>query len=483
MGHAGLATAQMAAFRHYLASVVVPFSGHYGKVFSRHGLAPEQFKSFDDLRRLPFSSKHDLLATPDEPDKARQFVIEPDPAVLRRRPSTIARALLRGKAAAQEALEREFRPVILTSTTGRSSQPVPFIYTHHDLENLNIAGRRMMELCDSRKEYRHINVFPFAPHLAFWQMHHAGLAFNTFCLSTGGGKTMGTEGNVGIIERMKPDALIGMPTFVYHLLQTAAERGVRWENLKIIVLGGEKAPRGMRRKFRQLADALGTGGGLRIMSTYGFTEAKTAWPECAFGNENEPTGFHLYPDLGIVEVVDPDTGEQVGEGEPGEIVYTPLDARGTVVLRYQTGDIIEGGIRYAPCPGCGRRMPRLVGRISRVSNRKEMRFGKVKGTLVDFNELESILDDLDGLGAWQIELRKQNDDPLEVDELIVHAEAWAGGDPDALKSQIDLRLLEGAEIKPNQIVFHDAASIRKLQGVGEELKEKILVDNRPNPAP
>jgi phenylacetate-CoA ligase len=474
-----LRKAQMAALRHYLKRVIVPFSPHYRKLFREQSLDVDQFQSFEDLQRLPFASKRDLLSTPESPNKAVEFLIKPDEASLLRRPSTIWRTLTAGKETAVESLEHEFRPVILTSTTGRSSEPVPFLYTSHDLDILKIAGRRMMQLCDSSKDNRHLNVFPFAPHLAFWQMHYAGLGFNTFCLSTGGGKTMGTEGNVSIIEKIKPDAIIGMPTFIYHLFQSAAEKGVRWSNLKRVVLGGEKAPRGLRTKLRDLAAALGSTDDLRILSTYGFTEAKLACPECAFGTNNEPTGFHLYPDLGIVEVVDPDTGQQLGDGEPGEIVYTPLDSRGTVILRYRTGDIIEGGLTYEPCPGCHRQMPRLVGRISRVSNRKEMRLDKLKGTLVDFNELESILDDLDGLGAWQIELRKRNDDPMETDELVVHAEPLRSAAPETLQREIEQRMMEGAEIKPNRVVFHDAEVIRKLQGVGKELKETRIVDRRP----
>ena len=75
----------------------------------------------------------------------RDFVLQPDRAVLRERPSTIVRALLRGKAAVAEGFEREFRPLLLTSTTGRSAEPVPFLYTAHDIENLKLGGARVMK--------------------------------------------------------------------------------------------------------------------------------------------------------------------------------------------------------------------------------------------------------------------------------------------------------------------------------------------------
>ena len=207
-----------------------------------------------------------------------------------------------------------------------------------------------------------------------------------------------------------------MPTFVYHFLRRALELGGKVDSLKVIALGGEKAPDGLRRKLAGLAGELGSDE-VRTLATYGFTEAKAAWPECATSPFEESTGYHLSPELGLVEVGDPRTGDPVENGRPGEVVYTPLDARGTIVLRYRTGDLVEGGLTWEPCPACGKTVPRLLGRISRVSARRRMELGKLKGALVDFNELEVILDDVKGIGAWQLELRKVNDAPHDLDEL------------------------------------------------------------------
>jgi phenylacetate-coenzyme A ligase PaaK-like adenylate-forming protein len=169
----------------------------------------------------------------------------------------------------------------------------------------------------------------------------------------------------------------------------------------------------------------------------------------------------------------------VPNGQPGEIVFTPLDSRGTVVLRYRTGDYIDGGLTYATCPHCGRQMPRLLGKISRSSAFKEVQLDKIKGTLVDFNELEHVLDDAPNVGAWQIELRKLHDDPLEVDELILHVQKTNGADDDHLAHDLRARLAAHCEITPNRIEFHNAEKMRDLQGVGVQLKEQKLVDHRP----
>ena len=75
-----------------------------------------------------------------------------------------------------------------------------------------------------------------------------------------------------------------------------------------------------------------------------------------------------------------------------------------------------------------------------------MNLDKLKGTLVDFNELEHLLDDAPHIGAWQIELRKVNDDPLEVDELILHVQKTNGQDEAQLSR--DLSQLCFAQLEP-----------------------------------
>src|SRR5437667_3022545 len=468
---------QAEKLKDYLRRVVLPFSAHYREWFQQNGVAASVIRSLDDLQRLPFTSKADLLNTPANPQRARDFVLIPDQQVLSRRASTILRALLHGRNEVRQSFEAEFRPIFMTSTTGRSADPIPFLFTQHDLNNLGLTGKRLFEVCGAQREMRLVNLFPYAPHLAFWQTHYGGAAFGVFTASTGGGKIMGTEGNLRLIRKIKPDVLVGMPTFIYHVLHQAVEQEMRCENLRRIVLGGEKVPDGMRRKLAHLASELGAGE-TDIVATYGFTEAKMAWGECPGAGDAAPGSYHLYPDLGIFEVINPKTGEALPPGHSGELVFTPLDARGTVVLRYRTGDFIDGGLVYEPCPRCGRRTPRLVGNISRSSEVKEMRLDKIKGTLVDFNQLEHVLDDAEHIGAWQLELRKRNNDPLEVDELVLHVHKTDGVREDKLVRDLNNRFVAKTEIQPNRIVFHDAEEMRELQGVGVQLKEQKIVDNR-----
>ena len=470
---AALKAWQMLRLRHYLSDTVLPSHAAYSRSFALAKLRPPQLRDYTDLERIPFTAKEDVAKAP------RNYILTPDPAALARRPGTILAALTRGLDTVKEELEREYRPVMMTSTTGRAAEPAPFLYTAHDIRMLSMAGARVMRICGATREMRMINMFPFAPHLAFWQTHYAGTEFGVFVVSTGGGKALGTEGNLRLIRKIDPDVLIGVPTFLYHVLCAAVDDGIRCAKLSKIVLGGEKAPEGMRRRLRDLATQLGAHP-VDILPTYGFTEAKMAFAQCPCANQAEMSGYHLNPDLGIVEVIDPATGRQVPDGEPGEVVWTPLEARGSVVLRYRTGDLISGGLVYGKCPHCGRAMPRLMGEISRTSEIREMRLEKLKGTLVDFNRLEHILDDCAEVSTWQLEIRKTHDDPMEVDELILHVQKANGESDESVRNILDRRFVEETETHPNRILFHTAEDLRRMQGVGSLLKEQRVVDHRPH---
>lgn len=69
--------------RRYVREYLFPFSPHYRELFQANGVRPEQIRTVDDLRRLPLSSKLDLLPTKDEPQRFKRFILQPDPASIR----------------------------------------------------------------------------------------------------------------------------------------------------------------------------------------------------------------------------------------------------------------------------------------------------------------------------------------------------------------------------------------------------------------
>ncbi|MGH7941013.1 MAG: phenylacetate--CoA ligase family protein, partial [Limisphaerales bacterium] len=222
---------QAARLRQFLRDAVLPFSAYYRQLFQERGLRADSIQSLDDLAKIPFTSKADLLNTSGHPQRFRDFLLIPDEKKLSRRPGTICRALLKGRRAVREQFEAEFRPIFMTFTTGRSAEPVPFLYTRQDMKILAEAGRRVMEVCGAQPEQLLVNAFPYAPHLAFWLTHYAGTEFGAMTFSSGGGKVMGTDGTLRLLKKLKPDNLIGIPTFLYHVLSQAVSEGVQMKYL------------------------------------------------------------------------------------------------------------------------------------------------------------------------------------------------------------------------------------------------------------
>jgi phenylacetate-coenzyme A ligase PaaK-like adenylate-forming protein len=215
-----------------------------------------------------------------------------------------------------------------------------------------------------------------------------------------------------------------------------------------------------------------------VLAALGFTEARKGYSECAAGAE---TGYHVYPDMDYIEIVDPDTGEPVDEGLDGELVYTCLEGQGTCVIRFRTGDIVKGGIVYEPCPSCRRTVPRLGSDISRSGTVKGFSLVKLKGSLVDQGAFFTVLDENQKLEEWQVEIGKAGGDPYEVDTVDVYATPKEGFDTDELRLEIEAQLELVTEVKPNSVQFLKLdALVERLQG-DDRMKELHFIDRRPQP--
>lgn len=458
---------------------VYPFSAHYRRVLDEARVRPEDIRGVADLARLPFTTKQDLLAAQSDPDRKLDFVLRPTPEAIRAAwPLGKKLGLLFGGASAREKLRRAYTPNFVTFTTGRSSDPVAFYYTPYDLELLSLVGARMLDvhgIMDTSA--RILNLFPFAPHLAFWQTVFAGFETGRFMLSTGGGKVMGSAASIKVAERIQPTVIIGVPGFVYHVLREAREKSANLAKVKLVILGAEKVTPGMKEK---MAESLGACGAkdVVISGTYGFTEARMAMSECPASNADSP-GYHLYPDLGVFEVIDPQSGKVLGPGETGELVYTALLGHGTALLRYRTGDVAVGGIQWEPCRFCGRNVPRIGSELKRSSEQKAMSLTKIKGTLVDLSAIGAFLSNLQEVEEWQVVLKKKNDDPYELDEFVLRVALRVGLESADFERRIKPEMAEAVEVAPNRIEFHTTREMLELLGMETEMKEKRFLDLRP----
>ncbi|MGE4619872.1 MAG: AMP-binding protein [Planctomycetota bacterium] len=470
---------QMSLLRKHLSEKILPFHPYYRDLLS--DLDVNSLQGYDDLAMIPFSQKSDVAPTAESPDRPKNFVLQPDQESIRKVLTPLQKAgmmwtaLRHGKDEIRRRLGTEYRPVQAFFTTGRTALPTSFFLTRYDLDILHECGRRMGEVIGvTSTDDRLVSVFPYAPHLAFWQVHGVGLANEIFTLHTGGGRAMGTEGILRALEKMRPSHLTGIPGYVYHLIRQGVEEGRDLSSIEVVFLGGDRVTAGYREKLASLLKENGAKDP-RVISVLGFTESRKCWIECPGGVE---TGFHTYPDFDLFEIVDPETGVRLPDGETGELVYTPLDGRGSMVMRYRTGDLVNGGMTHEPCPACGRTVPRFSSDLSRASNQTDMSLTKIKGTLVNLNVITDLLTDSPLVDEWQVVLSKRNDDPLDVDEMRISV-SLAGNQPPANIDEILANEIQNAsEVRPSHMEFLARDEMLQRLGMETQLKEKRIVDLR-----
>lgn len=475
---------QLARCREFLSRQLLPFSPFYRRLFSEAGIDPRSIRSMEDFRKIPFTSKLMISPTAQEPKRPGELVLQPTPELIREhwplstKLKLLARKLIRGESAVKADLEKEYRPVSVFFTTGRSALPTLFTVTNYDLNVLTEVGRRILEVARvGSQEDRVLNLFPYAPHLAFWQVYYVGVGGNVLTLNTGGGKVMGTEGILQSIEKMRPVFLVGIPGYIYHVLREARARDMDLSFIQGLALGGDQVTAGYRVRVKELLKTMGAENP-RVQSVLGFTEARKCWTECP---GEADAGFHMYPDLEIVEILDPETGEPVDDGETGELVYTTLVGRGSCVIRYRTGDLIVGGMTWNVCPHCGRTVPRLSSQLERVSNVKNFQLSKVKGTLVNLNVFKDELDNDARVEEWQLVIKKRNDDPCDLDELYLNLALGDGvseAQHEEIAGEIENRLFQVSEVRVNGTRVMELSKLLELLGMETQMKEKRIVDLR-----
>lgn len=452
----------------------LPYSPYYRELFKKLDLSWSDIKDTDDLQKLPLISKSDLAPTEDNRARPRQFILQPDEHLIKKHATKKELfQIIKMKIAKQDAkyfLEKEYKPLHIHFTTGRTALPTPFTYSAYDLQLLRETGRRLFDVSGIARENVGLNAFPYSPHLGFWLAYYGLLEAGLTALATGGGKIMGTQKIMDAIERLKVNVVAIIPGYGYHLLREAIKQKKDFSNLKYVIFGAERVSPAFREKFKELLVEVGARE-VQILATYASTEAKTAWLQCA-----ETTGYHLYPDLEFIELVDPD-GRRVRDGEPGEVVYSALDWRGTLVMRYRTGDLAQG-IEYGTCPNCKRTVPRILPDIQRSSDVKEFHLTKIKGELVNLNNVFPLMSSIRAVDEWQLELRKRNNDPHDLDELILHVSEKPGQNFNDLKTEVEKKMHAEMQVSV-QVQQKTTEQLIQQLGMETELKEKRILDSRP----
>lgn len=456
-------------FRHKL-----PYSPFFRQRLTDLKLSPSDFNTTDDLQKLPLISKADIAPVEEDRARPRKFILQPDEHLLKKYATKKELlGLIKMKITKQDpkpVLEKEYKPLHLHFTTGRTALPTPFTYSAYDLSLLKETGRRAFNVAGFSSSNVGLNGFPYSPHLGFWLAYYGLLEAGLTSLATGGGKVMGTQKIMDSMERLKVNVVTFIPGYFYHLLRQAVQQKRDFSNLKYVLFGAERVSSAFREKVKELLVQVGANE-TQILATYASTEAKTAWIQCA-----EHTGYHLYPDLEFIELVDAN-GQRVKDGEPGEIVYSALDWRGTVVVRYRTGDMAQG-IEYDPCPSCGRTVPRILPDIQRKSDIKKFHLTKIKGELVNLNNVFPIMSGIKGLDEWQLIIGKKNNDAFDLDEIKIAVSPKSGAGFGQIADEIKKQMHAEMQVS---VAVEEKTTEQLIESLGmeTELKEKRIVDSRP----
>ncbi|WP_025762001.1 phenylacetate--CoA ligase family protein [Dyadobacter tibetensis] len=343
---------------HYLNT----FSPYYQRIIQEAGLDLQRPAGLSDLRRLPFTTKDDLARHNDA------FLCVPKSAV-----------------------------VDYVTTSGTLSDPVAFYLTDSDIERLADNEAESFRCAGGGSE----DVYQLMTTID--KRFMAGLAYWMGARRLGAGMVRVGPGAPFLqwesISRFSPTVLIAIPSFIPKLIAYAEANGIDYRNSSVrsIICIGEPI-RQSNFELNELGKRIVGKWDLQLYSTYASTEMGAAFTECKYGK-----GGHLNPELLILEMVD-EQGNQVADGELGEVVISTLGVEGMPLLRYRTGDLCH--YHAQPCD-CGRPGPRL----GPVVGRKQQMI-KFKGTTIFPPALFDVLDMIKEIDMYQVVVAKdefQND--------------------------------------------------------------------------
>lgn len=326
---------QRRALARFLRDEVHPFSDQYRHALDKAGLATGKLAQLDDLRRLPTSSL-------DEVEPGRLVLRPTEEQILRRgrwrlRWGAVAAKIANKPAAVNRlVIEPAYKPIHWQIHAG-----VPVGYTSEDLDRLAETGRHWLELAGIRRNDVIVSLLPEGPNLAFWELalgaRRAGVALAA--LPPG---TSYTE-----IGSLGPTALVGEPDELIRVLIEARpgpESGPELVNITTLVAAGPLLDDSRRERLEALRP------GAVVVSAHAPPGVRSLWMECRSGR-----ALHVDPDVEMVEVLAGD--RPAPQGDVGDLVWTGIGWRGSVILRLTTG--LRGRMDTGRCPVCERFLPRL----------------------------------------------------------------------------------------------------------------------------
>ncbi|MEF8787199.1 MAG: phenylacetate--CoA ligase PaaK [Haloarculaceae archaeon] len=385
----------------------VPF---YRDKLDEMGTSPEDIESIDDITKLPMTTKEDFR---DEyPDGL--FAVDNE---------DIAR---------------------LHASSGTTGKPKIVAYTKNDLDMWGKSMARSLDAAGVEPSDTVQNAYGYGLFTGGLGFHQGAEELGTTVIPTSSGNT---QRQIELADDLGSDVLACTPSYALYFAETAEEMGYDPRELPISVIayGAETCTEPMREEIEETLDATG-------INNYGLSEV--IGPGVAAECHEAQDGLHIWEDNFYPEVIDPRTGEPVGEGEEGELVLTSLTKEALPVLRYRTGDLTT--LNYETCE-CGRTMVRM----DNVTGRSDDLL-VVRGVNLYPSEIEHVVLDIDGVAPhYRIDLYKEGS--LDVMELTIERDEGIDRGDSELKDEILTRLQNVLSFTPDELELVEPGGIERTE--------------------
>jgi phenylacetate-CoA ligase len=394
----------------------VPF---YKASFDAAGVHPYDLNSLSDLAKFPFTVKSDLRAN----YPFGMFAVP------------------------REKVAR------IHASSGTTGKPTVVGYTKNDIEVWAECVARSMRASGTRPgDIVHI-AYGYGLFTGGLGAHYGAERLGCTVVPVSGGMT---ARQVTLIEDFRASTIMVTPSYMLSILDEYRAQGLdpRESPLQVGIFGAEPWTNAMRSEIEEAFD-------MHAVDIYGLSEVMG--PGVANECVETKDGLHIWEDHFYPEIIDPETGEPVADGEKGELVFTSLTKEAFPIIRYRTRDLTR------LLPGTARSMRRMEKITGRSDDMMILRGVNVFPTQIE----EQILK-VPGLSPhFQVELVREG----RMDEMIVHVEATAGG------AAAEARKANASSLRD---LIKDIVGVTVRVDVGEpetiarsQGKAQRIVDNRP----
>ncbi len=394
---------------------------HFRNKMDQLGVLPEDIKALDDIARLPFTVKADLRDT-------YPFGLFASPM------SDVVR---------------------LHASSGTTGKPIVVAYTQQDLEVWTSVMTRSFAAVGLHRGDIVQNAYGYGLFTGGLGAHYGAEALGATVIPISGGNT---ERQIMVMKDFGVTAICCTPSYFIHLLERAREMGIEIKDLPIKagIFGAEPWTEEMRRHIE--ADSH-----VKAFDIYGLSEiiGPGVGVEC-----QHQQGLHIFEDHFYPEIIDPETGAPLPDGEKGELVLTTLTKQAFPMIRYRTRDITS--INPEQC-ACGR----TIRRIRRITARSDDMF-IIRGVNVFPSQIETAILSVEGaLPHYQIILtRDKGLDQVEV-QLEVTPEVFSDkiSEMEALQRKISQAIERTLGIRV-QVRLIEPHGIQRSEGKAKRVFDK-----------